>query len=311
MPIMNPVHFHMLMNHIPTVGFGLAFGVFLAGVIWKHEYLTRVGLVLVFLVALASIPTYLSGSAAMQQLEEHPEISQDMIQAHEDAVIPAWCFMMFAGFAAWMGLWQFRITRRLPMWNLATVALLGIIAFGLMARAADTGGEIRHPEIVQGKIQTDIQHGPTQWVVSLVADNTWVRPAAEVLHFAGMSLLFTVVLLVDLRMLGMAKSWSFSSLYQLLPLGILGFGVNWVTGMIFFLATPDDFMHNSTLFWKIGLILLGGLNALYFVLFDEPWKVEANVDAPVMIKAVALSAIVFWVVVAYLGMMLPFLGHAF
>lgn len=247
----------------------------------------------------------------MQMLESNPEISQDVIQAHEDMVLPAFAFMMFAGFAAYMGLWQFRITRRLPMWNLATVALLGIIAFGLMARAAEFGGEIRHPEIVQGKILTDIQHGPTQWVVSLVANNTWVRPAAEVLHFAGMSLLFTVVLLVDLRMLGMAKSWSFSSLYQLLPLGILGFGVNWVTGMVFFLATPDDFMHNSTLFWKIGLILLGGLNALYFVLFDEPWKVEANVDAPAALKAIALSAIVFWVVVAYLGMMLPFLGHAF
>lgn len=205
MSVMNAVHVHFLLNHIPTVGFGLAFAVFLAGMIWKHEYLTRVGLVLIFLVALATIPTYLSGSAAMQMLESHPEISQDMIQAHEDAVIPAWCFMMFCGFAAFMGLWQFRITRRLPMWNLATVALLGIVAFGLMARAADLGGEIRHPEIVQGKILTDIQHGPTQWVVSLVANNTWVRPAAEVLHFAGMSLLFTVVLLVDLRMLGMAK----------------------------------------------------------------------------------------------------------
>jgi hypothetical protein len=311
MTIMNAAHIHFLLNHIPTVGYGLAFAVFLAGFIWKHEYLTRVGLVLIFLVALASIPTYLSGSAAMQMLESHPEISQDIIQAHEDAVIPAWAFMMFSGFAAWMALWQFRITRRLPMWNLATVALFGIIAFGLMARAAELGGEIRHPEIVQGKIVTDIQHGPTQWVVALVANNTWVRPASEVLHFAGMSLLFTVVLLVDLRMLGMAKSWSFASLYQLLPLGILGFGVNWVTGMVFFLATPDDFMHNSTLFWKIGLILLGGLNALYFVLFDEPWKVEANVDAPAGLKAIALSAIVFWVVVAYLGMMLPFLGHAF
>lgn len=70
-------------------------------------------------------------------------------------------------------------------------------------------------------------------------------------------------------------------------------------------------MHNSVIFWKIGLILLGGLNALYFVIFDEPWKVESGVDAPAATKAVALSAIVFWVVVAYLGMMLPFLGHAF
>jgi hypothetical protein len=309
---MNPAHVHLLLNHIPTTGFAIALAIFFAGLLWKHEFLTRTGLVLLFLMALASIASYISGSAAQQMLEDSTTVSQAMIQRHQDAVLPAWAFMMFTGFAAWMALWQYRITSRLARWNLGLVVILGIISFGMMARAADMGGEIHHGEVRSAPaIKEADPNGASQAIASLVADHTWVRPAAEVLHFSGMSMLFTVVLLVDLRMLGMAKSWSFAKLYQLLPLAILGFGINWVTGMVFFLATPDDFMHNSVLFWKIGLIVLGGLNALYFTLFDEPWTVESGVDAPFRAKAIALSAICIWVVIVFLGQMLPFLGHAF
>ena len=66
----------------------------------------------------------------------------------------------------------------------------------------------------------------------------------ETLHFVGLCLLLGVVLTVDLRMLGVGKSLSFAALYQLLPLGMLGFTINLVTGMIFLsprpISTPDS-----------------------------------------------------------------------
>jgi hypothetical protein len=146
---------------------------------------------------------------------------------------------------------------------------------------------------------------------AFVVGHTWVWPACETLHFVGLSLLFTVVFLVDMRMLGMAKSLSFSSLYQLLPFGMVGFGLNLLTGMFFFVGATQQYTKNVVFNWKILFVVLCGLNILYFMLLDEPWKVKSGTDAPFTAKLVAASAIFLWVGVLYFGHMLPFLGNAF
>jgi len=146
---------------------------------------------------------------------------------------------------------------------------------------------------------------------AFVVGHTWVWPACETLHFVGLSLLFTVVLLVDLRMLGMAKSLSFASLYQLLPFGMVGFGLNLFTGMFFFVGAAQQYTKNVVFNWKILFVVLGGLNILYFMLLEEPWKVKSGTDAPFTAKLVAASAIFLWLGVLFFGHMLPFLGNAF
>ncbi len=73
-----------------------------------------------------------------------------------------------------------------------------------------------------------------------------------------------VVFLVDLRVLGVMKGVSFASLHRLLPWAALGFGVNVVTGMLFFVGIPGQYIHNPSFYWKIGLVMLAGVNALYF-----------------------------------------------
>ena len=144
-----------------------------------------------------------------------------------------------------------------------------------------------------------------------VTAHTWVWPSCETLHFVGLSILFTVLLLVDLRILGMAKGLSFAALYQILPLGMLGFALNLVTGMAFFIAAPEQYTKNTVFYWKIGFVILGAFNILYFMLLDEPWKIGAEDEAPLTAKLVAASAIVIWVGVLFFGHMLPFLGNAF
>jgi hypothetical protein len=118
-------------------------------------------------------------------------------------------------------------------------------------------------------------------------------------------------LLLDMRMLGMMKSVSFAALFQLLPLGMLGFGLNLVTGMAFFIGAPNQYVHNSTFFWKIMFVVLGGFNVLYFMLDDEPWTVRSGDEAPLGAKMWAVSAICIWVLVLFCGHMLPFLGNSF
>jgi hypothetical protein len=92
---------------------------------------------------------------------------------------------------------------------------------------------------------------------------------------------------------------------------MLGFGINLITGMMFFIAVPGQYVHNSTFFWKIAFVVLGGFNVLYFILDDQPWTVGAGQDAPATAKLAAASAIFIWVAVLFCGHMLPFLGNAF
>jgi uncharacterized membrane protein len=313
----NPAHVHLLLNHVPTVGFGLALVIFFVAYARRNDDLKRTGLVIFFAVAVVAIATYMSGGAAESVVQGRPGVSQVMIRAHEDAALLAFVFMEITGFFAWLALWQWRRMSQLAGWNLPTVLILSIVTFGLMARAAEVGGEIRHPEIRSARAApvaepaTGPGTGIARSIGLFVEERTWVWPTSETLHFVGLSMLFTVVLIVDLRMLGMVKSVSYSAVYQLLPIGMLGFGINLVTGMLFFLGNPQQYIHNTTFYWKMVFVVLGGLNVLYFMLEDEVWAVGPGDDAPLTSKIAAASAIFLWVAVLFCGHMLPFLGNSF
>lgn len=309
---LNLAHVHLLLNHFPTIGFAVGLGLFLVSIFVKSGELARTSLVVFFLIALVSIPTYLSGNAAFEAIRDQPGVSVALVHSHESAAMVALLSMQLTGFVAWLGLWQYRRSPHLGRWNLP-VLVLALLTFGFMMNAANIGGEIRHPEIQAEAAATEGAEGTT-WVLSLgewITANSWVWPACESLHFVGLCMLFAVVLAVDLRVLGMAKKLSFPSLYQLLPLGMLGFAINFLTGMMFFISTPAQYTQNIAFHWKIILILLAGLNVLYFMLFDEAWKVGPGDDAPLTAKIAAGSAILLWIGVLYFGHMLPFIGNSF
>jgi len=153
--------------------------------------------------------------------------------------------------------------------------------------------------------------GATRELGGFVTGRTWVWPTLETMHFVGLCLLFTTVLIVNLRLLGMIKTVPYSAVHQLLPLGMIGFGINLITGMLFFVGVPAQYNANVVFYWKIVFVLLGGLNVTYFLLVDDAWKAGAGADAPAGSKIAAASAIFIWVAVLYCGHMLPFIGNAF
>ena len=308
---MNLAHVHLLLNHFPTIGVIIGLGLFLVGLAGKSDDLKRASLVVLLGIALLTIPTYMTGNAAQTAIGRSPGVSKNLIETHEGAALVAFAFMELMGAFAWLGLWQFRRISRLPGWNLSVILLLSVVTLGLMTRAANIGGEIRHPEIVSGPETTTVEGALGRRVGGFVTGVKWMWPTCETLHFIGLSLLFGVASLVDLRMLGMMKNLPFAALHRLLPWGILGFGINAVTGMLFFVATPEQYTANVAFEWKIALMMLAGLNVLYFTVFDEAWLLKPGDDAPFTAKLVAASAMVLVLGVMYCGRMLPFLGNAF
>jgi uncharacterized membrane protein len=313
---MNLVHLHLLLNHFPTIGMIVGLGVFIAALVTRSDELKRTSLMIFFFIALLSIPTFATGTASELALAGKPDVSKIAIEAHENAAFEALGFMELTGALSWLGLWQYRRLSRVPQATLISVLLLGLVTFGMMTKAANIGGEIRHPEIRVGQEIAELSNAKpplTRVIGEAMVNLKWGWPASETIHFVGLILLFGVVLLIDLRMLGFLKGISFAALHRLLPWGVLGFGVNVLTGMLFFVGAPPNFyVTNPVFFWKLALILVAGANAMYFTVFDQAWAVEAGGTPPMAAKVAAGFGILLWVGVIFCGQMLPFIGgHSF
>jgi uncharacterized membrane protein len=316
---MDPTHLHLLLNHVPTVGFGIGIAMFAMSLVGRSHDLKQASLVVIVGVALLSIPTYATGNAAQMNLQDRGEVSDgttegmvtlSLIETHEGAAFLALGFMELTGALAWLALWRFRRTSKLSYGMGGLILVLSLLTMGLMAQAANVGGLINHPEIRAAEEATTFAGNLGRVVGDYVRDTPWTWIAAETLHFIGLSLLVGVILLIDLRVLGFMPHISFAALDRMLPWAMLGFAINVFTGMLFFAAAYGQYTNNPAFFWKLIFVLIAGANTLYFT-FDRTWSMEPGRDAPVLSKAAAVGAMFFWVGVMYWGSMLPFIGNAF
>ena len=315
---MSTTHAHLLLNHFPTVGLVMTIGLFLAGIVARSDQLKRASLVAFIGLGLIVLPTYVTGNAAAETLcigkVAEPcadsQISRPLIERHEGAAVLALTLIVTTAGFAWLGLWQHRRTQRIAPWNIVVIALTSSVAMGLVARAANIGGEIRHPEVRAAAAPAATEPTLGRRIARYVNDEPWTWIASETLHFVGLSLLIGVVTLIDLRALGVMKAIPFSALERLLPWAALGFGLNIATGMLFFISRPEFYTGNPAFYWKLIFVLLASTNMVYFF-FDEGWAATPGGDVRLVTKVAAASALVLWVGVMYWGSMLPFIGNSF
>ena len=315
---MNFVHLHLLLNHVPTVGTIVAFGLLLLAFAKKSDDLMRGTFALFFAIALVSLPTYMSGYSAEAVVKQRPGVNLELIALHQSSALLALVFMEATGVAAWFGLWQARKPAGRSKWAAPSVLLLSAITMTLMANASNIGGEITHPEILSpgqtpsaavGALAPASLRSAAIRYYQFHHPNAW--PELEALHFIGLSLLFGVVLVGNLRILGFMRNAPFVDIHRLLPWGVLGFVINSVTGMLFFVGQAFQYIDNPAFHLKVLFMLLAGANVLYLTMFDDVWALGTGDEAPMSVKLVAASQIFLWVGVIYFGRMLPYIGGAF
>lgn len=99
----------------------------------------------------------------------------------------------------------------------------------------------------------------------LVGVHPWVYPALTVLHLIGLGALFGGLLVLDLRLLGRATVLDPQALARLaVPAALAGFALCLLTGVLMFAAHADEVWVSWAFRIKLGLIVLAGLNALWF-----------------------------------------------
>ena len=84
MPVINAPHLHLLMNHVPIVGTVIGLGLFLLAFVRRSDHLLHASLEAFFLIALASLPVYVTGLAAQEAIVGRPDVSAAAIAAHHD-----------------------------------------------------------------------------------------------------------------------------------------------------------------------------------------------------------------------------------
>jgi Family of unknown function (DUF6644) len=150
------------------------------------------------------------------------------------------------------------------------------------------------------------------WINQLMLSYAWSWPISETLHFLGLCLLVGALLIMDLRLLGFERSISLSAVHKLMPVAIIGFVVNLLTGLSFFLAVPRMYAYNWSFQIKMALVLLAGVNFLVYY-----WKVEPALvrngptAAPTpLAKIVGAVSLLAWFGVLCFGRLLPYLGNS-
>ena len=141
------LHFHLMLNHIPVLGTVAAALVLVWGVLRKSAEITSLGLTATAIIALLTVPVYLTGEPAEDRLRElDRSVDRRLIHQHEEKAEVGFIAVLITGAVAIGALWRGRrgaAGRGLPL--LVCAGLL--ISFGLFASAAIEGGEIRHPEL--------------------------------------------------------------------------------------------------------------------------------------------------------------------
>lgn len=143
---------------------------------------------------------------------------------------------------------------------------------------------------------------------ALMLGTAWAWPAAEILHYTGLTLLFGSIGLFDLRVLGWAKALPLQALHRLVPFGLAGFLLNVVTGIMFITSFPDQYVYNPAVQTKFALIFVAGINMLLFygLAWNQLRTLEPDTPAPLRARFFTAVSLVSWLGVIAAGRLITF-----
>jgi hypothetical protein len=141
-------------------------------------------------------------------------------------------------------------------------------------------------------------------------ESTWLFPTIETLHVMALAMTFGSIAMVDLRLFGLA--WRDRGIKELsaeiLPWTWISFVVTAITGALLFSSAAVKFSAMLQFQGKMALIVLAGLNMLYFqfVTFRRVDRWNTVIPPPPSVRVAGLLSLSFWLAVITLGRWIGF-----
>jgi len=143
-----------------------------------------------------------------------------------------------------------------------------------------------------------------------IRDSLFAFPLIESAHVIGLTLVLGTIVIVDLRLLGVASTRRPFSLLasDTLKWTWAAFALAAVTGALMFITNADVYFHNGYFRAKMALLVLSAINVLAFELTAGRRVSEWNEApaAPPVGRAIATLSIIFWIGVVVTGRMIGF-----
>ena len=216
-------HLHILISVFPSIGLVIVLGFYIAGFRTGNDFTRRTCLVLFGMLALLSIPIYVSGVGSTAALSGNPRFSKDVINTHYGWGMAALAVLAIAGVVALIELWRSWRARRASHDPFHLVLGLATVTLGLTFVADELGWKINHRELQVAATIPDIStsqawshahlilnHIPTAgivfaialFVVALVANN-------DVLKRSSLTLFVIISIIgVPTYVAGTAAMWA-------------------------------------------------------------------------------------------------------
>ncbi|SEU14596.1 Predicted membrane protein [Pseudomonas sp. NFR09] len=160
---------------------------------------------------------------------------------------------------------------------------------------------------IQPLLQT-LQDTP---VAAFIRESGSVFPLLESVHVIGIAIVYGTIAVVDLRLLGVAshRRSALKLIQDLLPYTWVAFVVCVMTGLLMFCANGTTYVQNTAFLWKMGLLVLAGLNmgAFHLGAFRRIGEWDTTLPPPSQARVAGFSSLALWAGVIFLGRWIAFL----
>jgi hypothetical protein len=146
--------------------------------------------------------------------------------------------------------------------------------------------------------------------LTYVRETPWVYPIIMATHLGCIALFGGMILMTDLRFLGVALTRTRVSavVNGLRPWKRLGFVIIVACGLLLAGSEAEKYLSNPYFWTKMTLLLLVGVHALIFKprVYDHPEKFDNLTVMPSNVKAAAAISLTLWLAIPTMGRMIAY-----
>ena len=143
-------HIHLAFGHLPVIGIPFCLLTIFCGWVRARREVLMFGLWLLAISGAAGIAVKFTGDWAAESMKGVERFDARTIEQHEESADQATTAIFILLLAAGTALFLGRGGRRVHRVTIFFVMLVGVLTCFLIARTANFGGQIAHPEIRKG-----------------------------------------------------------------------------------------------------------------------------------------------------------------